>query len=132
MERYTLDLPAMYGDHHVIEVRRLLLELSGVEDVYASSAFHYVEVLYDPAKTHPDDLTARLEQAGYLGELAIPGEAGAEASQSKDAKLFKRHTAVFEAVKSSVSFTQATGYTGRPLWPCPGMGPIRTDSMEEE
>ena len=132
MERYTLDLPAMYGDHHVTEVRRLLLELPGVQDVYASSAFHYVEVLYDPAKIHSDNFTARLEQAGYLGELAMPREAGAVAAHPGDAKRFMRHTAVFENLKSSVSFTQTIGYTGRPLWPCPGIGPIRTDSMEEE
>ena len=30
MEIITLDVPAMYGDHHVVEVRRILLEISGV------------------------------------------------------------------------------------------------------
>jgi len=132
MERYTLDLPAMYGDHHVIEVRRLLLELPGVDDVYASSGFHYIEVLYDPEKVHPDDITTRLEQAGYLGELSIPVETGAKVYQSEDTQLFIRHSAVFENIKSVVSFTQTTGNNARPLWPCPGLGPIGNESMEEE
>lgn len=132
MERYTLDLPAMYGDHHVIEVRRLLLELTGVEDVYASSSFRYVEVLYDPAKVHPDDMTSRLEKAGYLGDLSIPEETGANVYQSEDTELFIRHSAVFENIKSNVSFTQTTSYSGRPLWPCPGLGPIGTEMTEEE
>ena len=39
MNKVTIDLPSMYGDHHVQEVRRLLFDLDGVEEVYASSAF---------------------------------------------------------------------------------------------
>ena len=131
MERFTLDLPAMYGDHHVIEVRRILLELPGVEEVYASSGFHYVEVMYDPARVHLDDLTTCLEKAGYLGALSIPVETGAKAYQSEDNKPYIRHTSVLENVKSVVSFTQSTGNSGRPLWPCPGVGPIRTQKEEE-
>jgi len=38
-----LELPAMYGDHHVTEVRHILLGLDGVKDVYASSGFRVVE-----------------------------------------------------------------------------------------
>ena len=62
----------MYGDHHVIEVRRLLLELPGVQDVYASSAFQVVEVTYDPAQLDAGAITARLDEAGYLGDLLVP------------------------------------------------------------
>ena len=39
MEVFNIDLPAMYGDHHVVEVRRILMDIPGVEDVYASSGF---------------------------------------------------------------------------------------------
>ena len=53
MEKITVDLPTMYGDHHVTDVRRILLALPGVEDVYASSAFRLVEVTFDPTKTSP-------------------------------------------------------------------------------
>lgn len=132
MERYTLDLPAMYGDHHVIEVRKLLLEIPGVEDVYASSSFHYVEVLYDPSKVHPDEMTNRLEQAGYLGELSIPVESGVKVYQAEDSQIFMRHSKVFENTQKTVSFTQNTNYSWRPLWPCPGVGPIKITRSEEE
>ena len=50
METTTYEIPSMYGDHHVIEVRRILQLIPGVEEVYASSAFQAVEVTFDPDK----------------------------------------------------------------------------------
>lgn len=125
MKTLSLELPTMYGDHHVLEVRRILLEMPGVEDVYASSSFQVVEVTYDPAKLDADKITAKLEEAGYSGELPVPAEAG-EASYVADGKeSFFRHTTAFEQVGKTVGFAQNVGYTGRPLWPCPGMGTIK-------
>jgi copper chaperone CopZ len=51
MTSVTIDLPAMYADHHVVEVRRILFEIPGVKAVDASSAFQVVKVEYDPAAT---------------------------------------------------------------------------------
>jgi excisionase family DNA binding protein len=65
MENVLLDVPAMYADHHVIAVRQALLAVSGVEDVWASSAWQQVQVTFDPTSTSPDHLTRALEQAGY-------------------------------------------------------------------
>jgi copper chaperone CopZ len=125
MKTLSLELPTMYGDHHVLEVRRILLEMPGVEDVYASSSFQVVEVTYDPAKLDADKITAKLEEAGYSGELPVPAEAG-EASYAGDGKeSFFRHTTAFAQVGKTVGFAQNVGYTGRPLWPCPGMGTIK-------
>lgn len=122
METLTLELPALYGDHHVLEVRRILLARPGVVDVYASSAFHVVEAQYDPAVTHPEAIQATLAEAGYLGELPIPEEVGAVARVNGQRPFF-RHTAAFEAVRQVVSFAQEVPEAaGRPLWPCPGMG----------
>jgi copper chaperone CopZ len=67
MEKLSLELPAMYGDHHVTEVRRILLELPGVEDVYASSGFQVVELIYDAGQLDADTIMARLEEARYSG-----------------------------------------------------------------
>ena len=122
-----VELPAMYGDHHVIEVRRLLLEMPGVQDVYASSAFHVVEVTYDPTKVQPGQIHSRLDEAGYLGELDVVMETGVAANDGKSA--FFRHTAVFEQTRQSVSFGQMVAYSGRPLWQCPGLGLVK--KMEE-
>ena len=132
METFTLELPAMYGDHHVVEVRRILMELPGVEDVYASSAFHTVEVTYHPAKTSPEAMRECLQQAGYLGDLPVPVEEGAAEYVQKGDRSFFRHTTVYENIRQVVSFQQNVAYSGRPLWPCPGMGAIRSKGIEEE
>jgi copper chaperone CopZ len=129
MKVLTLNLPAMYADHHVVEVKRLLSELPGVEEVYASSAFYAARVTYDPARVNEEQINARLAEAGYLGELPIPTETGAAAVKS-DGKAFFRHTAAYEQTRQVVSFAQDVGWSGRPLWPCPGLGVI--PSMDEE
>lgn len=128
MKIYQVDLPAMYGDHHVTEVRKLLGELSGIEDLYASSAFRFLKVSFDESQTSEKDIEAKLEEAGYLGELPVPQETSKPATESNGDALF-RHTAAFEQTKQ-ISFHQETGHTGRPLWPCPGMGPLV--KVEEE
>ncbi len=132
METFQLDLPTMYGDHHVIEVRRLILELPGVEDVYASSGFRFIEVQYDETKLAQDKIKATLEDAGYLGELPIAVEQGATEERQNGDKPFFRHTAAHAQTGQSVSFAQKVPYTGRPLWPCPGMGPLVQEESETE
>jgi len=132
METFSLELPTMYGDHHVVEVRRLLLGLPGVEDVYASSGFQTVEVTYDPAKTSPIAIRTCLTEAGYVGDLPVPVEEGAAEYVQKNDRSFFRHTTVYENVRQVVSFQQIVAYRGRPLWPCPGMGPIQFKALEEE
>jgi len=124
METITIDLPKMYGDHHVIEVRRILLAMPGVEDVYASSAFRVVRARIDPAKVTEADLRARLTEAGYLGELVIEAEAWKTGTPKDTESNPFRHTAALEGVKA-VSFAQKVEEAGRALWPCPGLGAIQ-------
>lgn len=124
MEKTTIDLPTMYGDHHVVEVRRLLFQLPGVEDVYASSSFRVVEVSFDPEKTGLEEITKRLEQAGYLGEMPVPAELSTAVEAGEHNRPFMRRTAFFETTKSTVSFAQTVKQTGRPIWPCPGIGAL--------
>lgn len=131
MKTISFEVPALYGDHHVVEVRKLLLETPGVNDVYASSAFHLVEVTFDPGQIDEQKIEAILDQAGYLGELPLPVEADASTYlQSDRSESFFRHTEVFETTRQTVSFTQDVSFKGKPLWNCPGMGVIRT-TMEE-
>ncbi len=131
MQKVTYETPALYGDHHVIEIRRILLALPGVEDVYASSAFQVVEVTYDPEKINDLEIAVKLDQAGYLGEWTVPIESGMAAYQAAtDVKPYFRHTAAYEQTRTLVSFAQNVAYLGRPLWPCPGMGLI-SKPMEE-
>jgi copper chaperone CopZ len=124
MEIKTFEATALYGDHHVSEVRRILLELPGVSDVYASSSFRVIEVTFDPAKITAEQIEACLQDAGYLGEIPMLVETGI-AVEKRDGDNAFRHTAVYETVKSTVSFAQRVEYSGRPLWPCPGLGPVK-------
>jgi copper chaperone CopZ len=132
VETFQIDLPTMYGDHHVTEVRRLMLELPGVEDVYASSGFQFVEVQYDETKLDPDQIKATLKDAGYLGELQVAVEQGAIEDRENGDKPFFRHTIAYQQTGQTVGFAQKVPYAGRPLWPCPGMGPLVQEKGETE
>lgn len=76
METIELTIPAMYADHHVTTVKRLLSPLAGVENVFASSAFKAVAIEFNPAKTSPAALVKALSDAGYVpGAEELVGEA---------------------------------------------------------
>lgn len=124
MKTLTIELPSMYGDHHVLEVRRILLAMPGVADVYASSAFHVAEITYDPAQVDAEAIESRLDEAGYLGDLLLPSETGTAVTESNGAKTYFRHSASFKATGSSVNFSQDVQHSQRPLWPCPGLGSL--------
>jgi copper chaperone CopZ len=127
METKTFEVPALYADHHVTEVRKILLELEGVTNVYASSAFQIVEVTYDETKINDLQIAIKLDEAGYLGEWTIPIELEAAAQQGDGQKPFFRHSTSYETTKQTVSFGQTVSYQGRPLWHCPGIGAVQMD-----
>jgi copper chaperone CopZ len=127
METKAFDSPALYGDHHVSEVQRILKQLPGVEKVYASSAFQAIEVTFDESKIDADKIASQLEEAGYLGEMPMLTETGVAAYGREDGNSNFRHTATYETVKKTVSFAQTVQHQDRPLWPCPGMGTVAMD-----
>ena len=131
MKTITVELPAMFGDHHVTEVRRLIMEIPGVEDVYASSCFQVAEISFDESEASEDAIVAKLDEAGYIGELAVAVEKPGTRGENGDDPPFFRHSTQFVQTKQTVNFTQRVSYEGRPLWPCPGMGPV-TKTQEEE
>jgi copper chaperone CopZ len=128
MQKSQFNTPALFGDHHVTEVRRLLLALPGVTEVYASSAFRVVEVMFDEAQIAHEDILHKLDEFGYLGEIPMLAETGVAVQRTEGDQSF-RHTATYEALKKTVSFAQKVPYSGRPLWNCPGMGVIK--NMDE-
>ena len=131
MKTVTFETPALYGDHHVKEVRRILAAIPGVQDVYASSAFHIVEVAFDESQVAETDLAAALGATGYLDAHTFPQENGVAATlDAERAKSFFRHTQVYDTARQGIGFSQNVSYTGRPLWNCPGFGVIKT-TMEE-
>ena len=129
MASLSLELPSMYGDHHVIEVRRILLGMEGVSDVYASSGFRVVEVEYNSKKTPKKDLIAALEEAGYMGAFSMAIEPSTPANEDVEGAFF-RHTEAYEQTGNTVGFEQTVKAQRSPLWPCPGMGPVKTDILK--
>jgi hypothetical protein len=96
-----------------------------IADIYASSAFQIVEVTYDPQVIDAERIRAPLEQAGYLEPLPVPTETDRPVYQSDDPNVYFRHSAAYAQAGQTVSFAQRVSYAGRPLWPCPGMGPLQ-------
>ena len=131
MKKMLLELPAMFGDHHVLEVRRILLEIDGVKEVYASSGFQTVEVVFDGRKTSEESLTAALEKAGYTEEFQLPEEPSIPATDQKEEAYF-RHTEAYRQTKNTVGFKQNVSFQRSPLWPCPGMGLLKPAALDVE
>lgn len=129
MKTITYDVPSLFGDHHVTEIRNLLLAISGVNEVYASSSFHVVEVTFDPQVVNDLQIAMALDEKGYLGEWSLPSEVGAVIEKDTGGEVFTRHTAVYENTRQVMSFAQKVESRGRPLWNCPGMGVITTASL---
>ena len=121
MKTVTFTLPMMFGDHHVVAVHELLRALPGINQVYASSAFHIVEVVYDETKTTEKEIHAALVKSGYLDEIDVPTELTDDGDEEKNG-LFFRHTKTFPQTQNVISFAQDTPSPKRPLWPCPGIG----------
>ncbi|NDJ75843.1 MAG: heavy-metal-associated domain-containing protein [Chloroflexi bacterium] len=130
MEKVILNLPALFGDHHVTNVRSILFALPGVEDVNASSSFRIVEVTFDPAAVSENTIIDTLAEAGYAEEPTVPVETTLPADGDTQVNRFFRHTAAYAQVGHAVSFAQTVSYAGRPLWPCPGMGVINAERYE--
>jgi copper chaperone CopZ len=131
MKSVTFEVPALFGDHHVIEIRNQLLSIPGVEEVYASSAFQIVEVSYDEELTNDINIAMKLDELGYLGEWTLPSELGQAIEQADMSSTFTRHTSVYEATRQVVSFSQKVESSSRPLWNCPGFGVVTTKKMLE-
>lgn len=122
MERLSFDLPAMYGDHHVLEVRRILLEMPGVKAVNASSCFQIAEVQFDPTLLDVETIKSRLEEAGYLGDLTIPHEVPGTTNGNGKVGRATRAETLYQQSNGMVTFAQTVGSSGPSRWPCPGMG----------
>jgi copper chaperone CopZ len=75
MQQLALIVPGMWADHHVMAVRGLFWEADGIEVIGASAMDATLRLEYDPAKTDPQHIAARLEQAGYPTGEAPASEA---------------------------------------------------------
>jgi copper chaperone CopZ len=129
MTKVMLEVPSMYADHHVSEVRQILLGLPGVKEVYASSAFHAVEVSFDAKITTADAIRAALEPTGYLNDLPVTAEPGIAMTEAGGGR-FTRHTASYPQTQQAVAFTQQVIQPDGSGWACPGFGLLTMDGEE--
>ena len=129
MDKLSISLPSMFGDHHVTEVRRILRALPGIGDIYASSSFQMIDLDFDPTVTSEENIRAALKQHGYLEEVLAPVEVHKDPSDMNGEQPFFRHTASIPNVKKTISFQQDVAMAQRALWPCPG---LKAMPVEEE
>jgi copper chaperone CopZ len=120
MERLTLTLPALYGDHHVASVHSALDGLKGIGEIQTSPAMHEVSLLYDPAVESPEAIEAALAASGYQTGSAEPVFPDADSSSP-------RHT--MPVAGATAFLHEPPTWEGRPLWPCPG---FERTSMPDE
>ena len=82
VETITLEIPKMYGDHHMSAVHHVLAQLPGIGKVWASAAQHKVQITFDPTVTEPAEIAAQLAKAGYPTHNGV--EAGSVSPTHKD------------------------------------------------
>ncbi len=71
MKNIVLDVPGMYGDHHVLRIRQILLGLGGVTQVTASAGRRKVGIGFDEKTTSAEAIQEALASAGYPPESAL-------------------------------------------------------------
>jgi hypothetical protein len=111
MERLSIELPALYGDHHAAEVHALLSALPGVASVYASAAWHLVQVEFDPAQIGPGGLRQALLKRGYSEDQTHVPPVSA---RTRDLTSFAVGPAATE------QFVEHVPAWSEPAAPCPG------------
>lgn len=120
MEDLILTVPALYGDHHTLDVRSILGGIKGVSLTYVSPAAHQIALRYEATETSPQVIEQALAQRGYLAgapETAYP---------ISPAERATRHSAAYSGTGEALAFSEsAPHFVNRPLWPCPGLEPMR-------
>ncbi|MBM3187471.1 MAG: heavy-metal-associated domain-containing protein [Chloroflexi bacterium] len=73
MEQVTFKIPALYADHHVLQVRKVLGGIAGVSEVVASAGRKSVAVAYDEGRITAERIAEALRAAGYApdGEVML-------------------------------------------------------------
>lgn len=82
VETIVLEIPRMYGDHHAMAVRQMLVQAPGIKDVWVSAAFQKVQIKFDPDVIQGSQIIMRLVDAGY--PPAVERDNASVAPVSKD------------------------------------------------
>lgn len=82
MERISVDIPAMYGDHHAAEVHQCVAAMPGVEEVWASAASRRLTVTFNPEVVTREAILEQIESSGYPVADGVPDESSLSAPKS--------------------------------------------------
>jgi copper chaperone CopZ len=124
MKQAKFDIPVLFGDHHVLEIRRILSEVEGVKDIFISSAYNFLKIEYDESATSEEAIKTLLEEAGYYGDLGFEFEQFGLEPGSGDHKKHFRKGVLYDQTGQTQGFTQKATKTSREDWPSPGMGKL--------
>jgi len=64
MKELTLTIPGLFADHHVLRIRKAL-DIPGIEELYASSAWRQVWIRYDEDTLSEDAIEDMFHTLGY-------------------------------------------------------------------
>jgi copper chaperone CopZ len=95
MSKVVLEVPTLWADHHVLKVRDALVNLEGVDGVYASSGWKQVLVDYNNKKVKKAAIEKALAEAGYPvgeGEVPVIAQAGKQRRDPQWADMNLRMT----------------------------------------
>lgn len=65
VNRLILEIPKLYGDHHVVPIQQLLANRPGIEKVWISPAHRCVQIDFSPENVDADQIRAWLVDGGY-------------------------------------------------------------------
>lgn len=65
VNRIILDIPKLYGDHHVAPIQRLLANRQGIQNVWITPANRQVHVDFTPDRVDEAQIRAWLVDGGY-------------------------------------------------------------------
>ena len=122
MQQVKFEIPVLYADHHVLEIKNILKEVEGIKDFFISSAFKIVKIDFDESAISEEELKTLLVKAGYHGDLGFENEEFSTEPGSKGHKKHYRKGVLYTQTGLTQGFKQNVTKTTRKEWPIPGMG----------
>ena len=131
MKEARFDIPILFGDHHVLEITKILSEIEGINEFYISSAYNFVKFDYDESKISEEAIGDLFKKAGYYGEMGFEVEMFAVDTEgvTKNKKHFRK-SVLYDQTNLTQGFKQNATKTSRKEWPNPGMGNLEVGKKE--
>ena len=126
MKQAKFDIPVLFGDHHVLEIKKIFSEVEGVSDIYISSAYNFVKIEYDENVTNEEVFISFLKDSGYEDGMGFETETFGVDPAAEGHKKHFRKSVLYGQTGETQGFKQNVTKTTRKNWPSPGMGNLET------